>query len=136
VTKYRKRPFNCTDFNTWKKTHIKNRAGHHFKTNQCNALVVVACFTRLDVPGILRTHFLDQQDMALIYESAVIDACRNHDILRTMINHERDDGGGGRKAKTCVGHVLYVAIRTIMYCEENSECPFCRHGLCKARGVA
>lgn len=112
VTKNRAKPFDAHDGTTWKADGVRSRWNSRYNKPswKYDGVIMIACFTRQDVPAVLATHRLDHQDLCLKYEQQ-LEAWTRANIGGRAKLSDGDDGGGGRRSKTHVGFVLYVAVR-------------------------
>lgn len=112
VTRARNKPFSPTDGDSWKMDGVRSRWNTRYKKApfSCDALVVLICFQRSDVPAALALHQFDHQDLTLKYEELVDQWMRANIGARGQMT-QGDRGGGGRRSKTHIGFVLYMAVR-------------------------
>ena len=112
VTRARNKPFSPTDGDTWKMDGVRSRWNTRYKKApfDCDALVVLTCFRRTDVPAALALHHFDHQDLTLKYEHLLDTWMRTNIGARGRMT-TGDQGGGGRRSKAHIGFVLYMAVR-------------------------
>lgn len=113
VTRARNKPFSVTDGHSWRMDGVRSRWNTRYKKApfSCDALVVLICMQRSDVPAALALHHFDHQDLTLKYEELLDQWMRANLGTNRGRMTTGDQGGGGRRSKTHVGFVLYMAVR-------------------------
>ena len=91
--------------NTVRMDGVKKRWDTTYSKGGFDAIVVVGCFSRADIPPQLRAHGVNQRFLALLYEESV-------ETTLTAFTDNPDMGGGGRAGKTLyAGYLIYVAVK-------------------------
>lgn len=98
-------PVVSTDPRTWTMGGLTARWGY-YKKKGYQALVVLECVDRHDIPGNLQALDGDQEDLALLVEKALV-AAKNQ--IHSM---EQDAGGGGRVGRNPAAcYFIYAAFK-------------------------
>lgn len=105
----KKSKFSAENPNTWRFEGPASRWNVKYSKENYDGLFVTHCFVATDVPDALAAHKFDHQDLCLKYEEATAKALATS-LPQNVKICNKDDGGGGRRAKSTIASALYLAF--------------------------